>query len=198
MVKRVNSAADWTAHSLQVEARVTELLGQTQDLRIGERGYVLTGLEAFLKPYQSALARIPARSSNCDRSSPTIRLRSDVSSACARRSDGGERAAGRGCPQRRHRLSSPAAIPAEATTLRTKLMGAPLDAWGSARDPYMPSSAVQRSLSNFELSLRSLDEKRRRRSIALGGNAVRAARLARRRSRPYIAALAALHGHVGV
>jgi CHASE3 domain sensor protein len=44
---------------LQVEARATELLGQTQDLRIGERGYVLTGLEAFLKPYQSALARIP-------------------------------------------------------------------------------------------------------------------------------------------
>lgn len=59
MVKRVNSAADWTAHSLQVEAGATELLGQTQDLKIGERGYVLTGLEAFLKPYQSALARIP-------------------------------------------------------------------------------------------------------------------------------------------
>ena len=59
MVKRVNSAADWTAHSLQVEARATKLLGQTQDLRIGERGYVLTGIEAFLKPYQSALARIP-------------------------------------------------------------------------------------------------------------------------------------------
>lgn len=43
----------------QVEARAAELLGQTQDLRIVERGYVLTGLEAFLKPYQSALARIP-------------------------------------------------------------------------------------------------------------------------------------------
>ena len=60
MVKRVNSAADWTAHSLQVEAKATELLGQTQDLRIGERGYVLTGDEAFLKPRQLALARIPA------------------------------------------------------------------------------------------------------------------------------------------
>jgi CHASE3 domain sensor protein len=43
MDRRVNSAADWTAHSLQVEARATELLGQTQDLRIGGRGYVLTG-----------------------------------------------------------------------------------------------------------------------------------------------------------
>lgn len=37
----------------------------------------------------------------------------------------------------------PAAIPAEATTLRTKLMSASLDAWGSARDPYMPSFAVE-------------------------------------------------------
>ena len=60
MVERVNNAADWTAHSLQVEAKATELLGQTQDLKIGERGYVLTGDNAFLKPYQSALARIPA------------------------------------------------------------------------------------------------------------------------------------------
>ena len=60
MVKRVNNAADWTAHSLQVEAKATELLGQTQDLKIGERGYVLTGDNAFLKPYQSAIARIPA------------------------------------------------------------------------------------------------------------------------------------------
>jgi hypothetical protein len=37
MVKRVNSVAGWTAHSVQVEARVSELLGQTQHLRIGER-----------------------------------------------------------------------------------------------------------------------------------------------------------------
>ena len=60
MVERVNRAVDWTTHSLQVEAKATELLAQTQDLRIGERGYVLTGIEEFLKPYQSALARIPS------------------------------------------------------------------------------------------------------------------------------------------
>jgi signal transduction histidine kinase/ActR/RegA family two-component response regulator len=59
MVKRVNSEADWAAHSLLIEAKVAELLGQTQDLKIGERGYVLTGEETFLKPYQSALAGIP-------------------------------------------------------------------------------------------------------------------------------------------
>ncbi len=59
MVQRVNDAADWTAHSLEVAAKTTELLKETQDLRIGERGYVLTGIDAFLKPYQSALPRIP-------------------------------------------------------------------------------------------------------------------------------------------
>jgi hypothetical protein len=46
MVQRVNNTADLNTHSLQVEARATELLGQTQDLRIGERGYVLPGIEA--------------------------------------------------------------------------------------------------------------------------------------------------------
>ena len=60
MVERVNNAADWTAHSLQVGAQATELLSETQDLKIGERGYVLTGDKAFLEPYQSALAQIPA------------------------------------------------------------------------------------------------------------------------------------------
>ena len=60
MVERGNSAADWSAHSLEVEAKATQLLAQTQDLRIGERGYVLTGSDAFLEPYRSALARIPA------------------------------------------------------------------------------------------------------------------------------------------
>jgi signal transduction histidine kinase/CheY-like chemotaxis protein len=60
MVERLNSAAGWARHSLQVEAKITELLGETQDLKIGERGYVLTGEDAFLAPYQAALARIPA------------------------------------------------------------------------------------------------------------------------------------------
>jgi signal transduction histidine kinase/ActR/RegA family two-component response regulator len=59
MVERVNNASDWARHSFRVEAKATELLGQTQDLKIGERGYVLTGDDAFLKPYQSALVRIP-------------------------------------------------------------------------------------------------------------------------------------------
>jgi methyl-accepting chemotaxis protein len=60
MVERVNNAAGWATHSLRAEAKATELLEQAQDLRIGERGYVLTGIDAFLKPHQLALTRIPA------------------------------------------------------------------------------------------------------------------------------------------
>jgi signal transduction histidine kinase len=59
MVGRVKSATDLVTHSLRVEAKATELLAQTQDLKIGERGYVLTSLDTFLKSYQSALAGIP-------------------------------------------------------------------------------------------------------------------------------------------
>ena len=60
MVERLNSAAGWATHSLQVEAKITELLSETQDLKIGERGYVLTGEDSFLAPYRAAVARIPA------------------------------------------------------------------------------------------------------------------------------------------
>ncbi len=60
MAQRVRRAADWTVHSLELEARATALQGQTRDLKIGERGYVLTGSDAFLEPYLSALTQIPA------------------------------------------------------------------------------------------------------------------------------------------
>ena len=60
MTQRVRRAADWTVHSLELEARATALQGQARDLKIGERGYVLTGSDAFLEPYLSALTQIPA------------------------------------------------------------------------------------------------------------------------------------------
>ena len=59
MVERVNNASDWARHSFESRPRPPNCLGKTQDLKIGERGYVLTGDDAFLKPYQLALARIP-------------------------------------------------------------------------------------------------------------------------------------------
>ena len=48
MVERVNSTADWVAHSLEVEGRASELLGKLQDLELAKRGYLLTRSDAFI------------------------------------------------------------------------------------------------------------------------------------------------------
>jgi signal transduction histidine kinase/ActR/RegA family two-component response regulator len=56
MAGRVNRAADWVAHSLEVQARGAQLLSEVQDLELGQRGYLLTRSDA---PYQKALAAIP-------------------------------------------------------------------------------------------------------------------------------------------
>jgi signal transduction histidine kinase/CheY-like chemotaxis protein len=59
MVERVNSAADWVAHSLVVQGKAAELLGRVQDLELAKRGYLLTRSDAFLQPYDEARAAIP-------------------------------------------------------------------------------------------------------------------------------------------
>jgi signal transduction histidine kinase/ActR/RegA family two-component response regulator len=59
MVERVNSSADWVAHTLDVQARAAELLGRVQDLELAKRGYLLTRSDAFLPPYDEARAAIP-------------------------------------------------------------------------------------------------------------------------------------------
>ena len=59
MVERVRSAADWVAHSLEVEGAATQLLGNVQSLELAERGYLLTRSDAFLTPYERARAAIP-------------------------------------------------------------------------------------------------------------------------------------------
>jgi signal transduction histidine kinase/CheY-like chemotaxis protein len=59
MVERVNSAADWVAHSLDVQAKAAGLLGSVQELELAKRGYLLTRSDAFLPPYDEARAAIP-------------------------------------------------------------------------------------------------------------------------------------------
>jgi signal transduction histidine kinase/ActR/RegA family two-component response regulator len=59
MAERVNRAADWVARSLEVEARATELVNRVQDLKLAQRGYVLTRSDAFLAPYDEARVAIP-------------------------------------------------------------------------------------------------------------------------------------------
>jgi signal transduction histidine kinase/ActR/RegA family two-component response regulator len=55
----ISSQADqslqWVAHSQQVHAAVSRLLSVMQDAETGQRGFLLTGENAYLQPYENAL-----------------------------------------------------------------------------------------------------------------------------------------------
>ena len=53
-----NDAQQWVAHSYQVIASLRVVLGDAQDAETGQRGYILTGEQPFLRPYQTARDRI--------------------------------------------------------------------------------------------------------------------------------------------
>ena len=59
MVERVKSAADWVAHTLEVQGAATQLLGAVQGLELAERGYLLTRSDDFIAPYEQARAATP-------------------------------------------------------------------------------------------------------------------------------------------
>ncbi len=59
MVERVNSTADWVAHSLEVEGGASELLGKLQDLELAKRGFLLTRSDGFIPSYDEARTAIP-------------------------------------------------------------------------------------------------------------------------------------------
>jgi methyl-accepting chemotaxis protein len=48
----------WVAHSQQVRTDLAETLSQIKDAETGQRGYVLTGVESYLEPYQTAIGTI--------------------------------------------------------------------------------------------------------------------------------------------
>jgi methyl-accepting chemotaxis protein len=48
----------WVAHTHQVRTELASLLSQLTDAETGERGYIITGEDSYLAPYQSALAAI--------------------------------------------------------------------------------------------------------------------------------------------
>jgi signal transduction histidine kinase/ActR/RegA family two-component response regulator len=64
MAERVNRAADWVAHSIEVQTRAADLLSRVQDLKLAQRGYLLTRSDAFLQPYEQARTAIPEALSN--------------------------------------------------------------------------------------------------------------------------------------
>jgi methyl-accepting chemotaxis protein len=48
----------WVSHTHQVRSELADLLVQLVDAETGARGYVITGADAYLEPYQSALGKI--------------------------------------------------------------------------------------------------------------------------------------------
>ena len=56
---RNKSDDDWVRHSLEVRAQLTRVLSLVQSAETGQRGYLLTGQDLYLEPYQMALAQLP-------------------------------------------------------------------------------------------------------------------------------------------
>jgi len=59
--REASAANRWVHHTQQVETRIAELLSYLKDAETGQRGYLITGKEHFLEPYESSLQLIEAR-----------------------------------------------------------------------------------------------------------------------------------------
>ena len=55
----VIKAQDWVEHTLIVQKTGESLLGALRDAETGQRGYIVTGDQAYLEPYEKALKTIP-------------------------------------------------------------------------------------------------------------------------------------------
>jgi methyl-accepting chemotaxis protein len=49
---------DWVTHTHQVRTELADLLSELKDAETGQRGYLITGDDAYLTPYESALRNI--------------------------------------------------------------------------------------------------------------------------------------------
>ncbi len=47
--------SDWVAHTNQVPTKLGDVLSQMIDAETGKRGYLITGEETYLEPYQESL-----------------------------------------------------------------------------------------------------------------------------------------------
>jgi methyl-accepting chemotaxis protein len=52
------TAAEWVAHTREVQARLAELLSVMRDAEIGQRGYLITGLDSYLEPFNNAVSKV--------------------------------------------------------------------------------------------------------------------------------------------
>jgi CHASE3 domain sensor protein len=54
-IREFEETVDWVTHSQEVLGRLQVVLSDVQNLEIGLRGYVMTGKERFLGPYENGL-----------------------------------------------------------------------------------------------------------------------------------------------
>src|SRR4051794_8090451 len=48
----------WVAHTHQVRTEFADLLSQVKDAETGQRGYIISGEDSYIEPYQAALTAI--------------------------------------------------------------------------------------------------------------------------------------------
>lgn len=58
-ISSLTSTSQLVAHTQQVMEHIAEVLSLLKDAETGQRGYVITGDEAFLDPYQAGISSIP-------------------------------------------------------------------------------------------------------------------------------------------
>src|SRR5919108_1395713 len=51
----------WVTHTYQVIGEIEGVLSTLKDAETGERGYIITGSDAYLEPYNAALNQIDSR-----------------------------------------------------------------------------------------------------------------------------------------
>ena len=56
-VTQQTEAADWVVHTQEVKGLLSQLLSNMQDAETGQRGYVITGDDSYLTPYNDGSAR---------------------------------------------------------------------------------------------------------------------------------------------
>ena len=55
---KLATTSEWVTHTHQVLEHISGLYGQLKDAETGQRGYIVTGDEAFLEPYQTGSASV--------------------------------------------------------------------------------------------------------------------------------------------
>lgn len=58
-VRQVSISDSWVDHTREVISNTDELLAYLKDAESAQRGYILTGQEIYLEPYQVAVSRVP-------------------------------------------------------------------------------------------------------------------------------------------